>query len=211
VGDRLREQRHALWSPGRGRVKACGLDHMPSTKGIRSRRADARRAGRRTGDPRRRVLSRNHAPFPDIATLVRAGNRRAELLAVRAYRGRCPGVQPPPRRAEWTGASLADVPAEAGAGPDVVHIGFTAPDVTPSVEPQAASACARRVRDGGGARLLQCAERCHSRPDPRGRPATRAGSSRCRHTPRRSSTGPSSASKVMCHSCHTRGLGRSST
>jgi hypothetical protein len=31
-------------------------------------------------------------------------------------------------------ASLADVPAEAGAGPDVVHIGFTAPDVTPSVD-----------------------------------------------------------------------------
>jgi hypothetical protein len=26
------------------------------------------------------------------------------------------------------------VPAEAGAGPDVVHIGFTAPNVTPSVD-----------------------------------------------------------------------------
>jgi sulfite oxidase len=37
--------------------------------------------------------------------------------------------------AEWTGASLADVVAAAGTGPGVAHVAFTAPDVSPSVDP----------------------------------------------------------------------------
>lgn len=103
---------------------------------------------------------RNHGPIPDIdadgwhltvgghtltyadltalathgvtATLECAGNRRAELLAIRPMPGREPWAQCAISTAVWGGARLADVLAAAGIdhSPDA-HVAFTGADVTP--------------------------------------------------------------------------------
>jgi sulfite oxidase len=71
----------------------------------------------------------------EVATLVCAGNRRAELLAVRPIPGQLPWGPATIATAAWTGVSLADVLAAAGLGPDAAHVAFTAPDVAASVDP----------------------------------------------------------------------------
>jgi sulfite oxidase len=70
-----------------------------------------------------------------VATLVCAGNRRAELMTVRPIPGQVPWGPATISTAEWTGASLADVLATAGPGPGVAHVAFTAQDVSPIVDP----------------------------------------------------------------------------
>jgi sulfite oxidase len=78
-------------------------------------------------------LQQRFRPRTEVATLVCAGNRRAELLAVRDIPGQVPWGPATVSTAEWTGASLADVLAEAGPGAGAGHVAFTAPDVSPSV------------------------------------------------------------------------------
>jgi sulfite oxidase len=78
-------------------------------------------------------LQRRFRPRTEVATLVCAGNRRAELLAVRDIPGQVPWGPATISTAEWTGASLADVLAEARPGAGAAHVAFTAPDVSPSV------------------------------------------------------------------------------
>lgn len=69
----------------------------------------------------------------EVATLVCAGNRRAELLAVQDVPGQVPWGPATISTAEWTGVSLADVIAESGPGAGAAHVGFTASDVAPRV------------------------------------------------------------------------------
>jgi sulfite oxidase len=71
----------------------------------------------------------------EVATLVCAGDRRAELMTVRPIPGQVRWGPATISTAEWTGASLADVLATAGPGPGVAHVAFTAQDVSPSVDP----------------------------------------------------------------------------
>jgi sulfite oxidase len=78
---------------------------------------------------RRRFRSRT-----EVATLVCAGNRRAELLAVRPIPGQVPWGPATISTAAWTGVPLADVLAAAGLRPGAAHVVFTAPDVAPSVD-----------------------------------------------------------------------------
>jgi sulfite oxidase len=78
-------------------------------------------------------LQQRFRPRTEVATLVCAGNRRAELLAVRDIPGQVPWGPATISTAEWTGASLADVLAEARPGAGAAHVAFTAPDVSPSV------------------------------------------------------------------------------
>jgi sulfite oxidase len=70
----------------------------------------------------------------EVATLECAGNRRAELLAVRDIPGQVPWGPATISTAAWTGVSLADVLAAAGPRPVAAHVAFTAPDVSPSVD-----------------------------------------------------------------------------
>jgi sulfite oxidase len=71
----------------------------------------------------------------EVATLECAGNRRAELMAVRPIPGQVPWGPATISTAVWTGASLADVLAAAGVHPGAAHVAFLAPDVSPSVTP----------------------------------------------------------------------------
>jgi sulfite oxidase len=80
-------------------------------------------------------LQQQFRPRTEVATLACAGNRRAELMTVRPIPGQVPWGPATISTAEWTGASLADVVAAAGTGPGVAHVAFTAPDVSPSVDP----------------------------------------------------------------------------
>jgi sulfite oxidase len=70
-----------------------------------------------------------------VATLQCAGNRRAGLLAVRDIPGEIPWGVGAISTARWTGASLADVLAEARLRPDAAHVEFTAPDVASEARP----------------------------------------------------------------------------
>jgi sulfite oxidase len=79
-------------------------------------------------------LQQRFAHRTEIATLECAGNRRAELLAVRPIPGQVPWGPATISTATWTGVSLADVLAEAGPGAGAAHVAFTAPDVSPSVD-----------------------------------------------------------------------------
>jgi sulfite oxidase len=71
-----------------------------------------------------------------VATLACAGNRRSELLKVRAIPGKDPWGHGAISTAEWRGARLADVLESAGvhvrAG---LHVAFTAPDVAQEAVP----------------------------------------------------------------------------
>jgi sulfite oxidase len=74
------------------------------------------------------------------ATLVCAGNRRADLLKVRPIPGKEPWAHGAISTAEWRGARLADVLDAAGVRHDnesecALHVAFTAPDVAPEAVP----------------------------------------------------------------------------
>ncbi|MEU5204623.1 sulfite oxidase [Streptomyces pseudogriseolus] len=68
-------------------------------------------------------------------TLQCAGNRRADLTAVRAVPGETPWGPGALSTARFRGVRLADVLARAGLAPDAAHIAFHAPDVSPSADP----------------------------------------------------------------------------
>jgi DMSO/TMAO reductase YedYZ molybdopterin-dependent catalytic subunit len=79
-------------------------------------------------------LQARFAPRTEVATLVCAGNRRAELLA----------VQPIPGQVPWGPATISTAhgppPASAtcspaGPGPGAAHVALVAADVSPSVHP----------------------------------------------------------------------------
>ncbi|MFF9403242.1 MULTISPECIES: sulfite oxidase [unclassified Streptomyces] len=76
--------------------------------------------------------------FPErtvVATLQCAGNRRADLIEVRDIPGQVPWGPGAVSTAQWSGARLADVLAEAGVRPDAAHIAFTGADVSPQATP----------------------------------------------------------------------------
>jgi sulfite oxidase len=71
-----------------------------------------------------------------VATLVCAGNRRAELLGVRPIPGKDPWAHGAISTAEWRGVRLADVLAAAGVHRrDELHVEFLAPDVAQEARP----------------------------------------------------------------------------
>jgi sulfite oxidase len=71
-----------------------------------------------------------------VATLVCAGNRRAELLQVRPIPGKDPWAHGAISTAQWRGARLADVLDAAGVDhDDGLHAAFSAPDVAPEAVP----------------------------------------------------------------------------
>lgn len=71
-----------------------------------------------------------------VATLVCAGNRRAELLKVHPIPGKEPWAQGALSTAVWRGARLADVLQAAGVRADQgAHAAFAAPDVAPQASP----------------------------------------------------------------------------
>jgi sulfite oxidase len=78
-------------------------------------------------------LQQRFATRTEVATLECAGNRRAELLAVRPIPGQVPWGPATISTAAWTGVSLSEVLAEARPGAGAAHVAFTAPDVSPSV------------------------------------------------------------------------------
>jgi sulfite oxidase len=71
-----------------------------------------------------------------VATLACAGNRRAELLAVRPIPGKDPWGHGAISTAEWRGVRLADVLTAAGVHRgDGLHVEFLAPDVAQEARP----------------------------------------------------------------------------
>ncbi len=80
-------------------------------------------------------LRERHPAHSEVATLMCAGNRRADLDAVRAIPGEDlwgPGAI---STARWTGVRLADVLAEAGVRPGGAHVALSAPDVSELADP----------------------------------------------------------------------------
>ncbi|OKJ36486.1 sulfite oxidase [Streptomyces sp. CB01580] len=76
--------------------------------------------------------------FPErtvAATLQCAGNRRSDLIEVRDIPGQVPWGPGAISTAKWSGASLADVLAEAGVRPEAAHIAFTGADVSQRATP----------------------------------------------------------------------------
>ncbi|MET7395104.1 sulfite oxidase [Dactylosporangium sp. NPDC005572] len=69
------------------------------------------------------------------ATLLCAGNRRAELMAVRDIPGQTPWRSAAISTARWTGARLRDVLDAAGLHPDARHVAFTAADLITTLDP----------------------------------------------------------------------------
>ena len=79
-------------------------------------------------------LQRRFQPATVTATLMCAGNRRADLSALRAI----PGEQWGPSAistGSFTGVRLADVLAAAGVQPAAAHVEFSAPDLADEVQP----------------------------------------------------------------------------
>lgn len=71
-----------------------------------------------------------------VATLVCAGNRRAEMLKVRPIPGKEPWAHGAISTAEWRGVRLADILAAAGVHfQDGLHVAFEAPDVAREARP----------------------------------------------------------------------------
>jgi sulfite oxidase len=72
-----------------------------------------------------------------VATVQCAGNRRAELAAVRPIPGQVPWGAAAISTARWTGVTLADVLARAGLQPGAEHVAFEEADVAsrPSESP----------------------------------------------------------------------------
>jgi sulfite oxidase len=96
--------------------------------------------------------------FPEhslVATLVCAGNRRAELMRTRPIPGQLAWGPGAISTARWTGARLADVLAAAGLAPDTTHVAFTAPDVSQLADPpQPFGACIPVTKATAGEVLL---------------------------------------------------------
>jgi len=90
-----------------------------------------------------------------VATLVCAGNRRAELMRARPIPGQVAWGPGAVSTARWTGARLADVLAAAGLTPDTAHIAFTALDVSQLADPpQPFGACIPVTKATAGEVLL---------------------------------------------------------
>jgi len=71
-----------------------------------------------------------------VATLLCAGNRRAEMLRVRPIPGKDPWAHGAISTAEWRGVRLADVLVAAGVHvEDGLHVAFEAPDVAQEARP----------------------------------------------------------------------------
>ena len=70
-----------------------------------------------------------------VATLQCAGNRRAEMAAVREIVGEDPWQRCATSTARWVGVALTDVLAAAGVGPAARHVAFGAPDVSSLAHP----------------------------------------------------------------------------
>jgi len=68
-------------------------------------------------------------------TLQCAGNRRADLMAVRDIPGEAPWGPGATGTARWAGAALADVLAAAGIDPAARHVGFTGADHSEEADP----------------------------------------------------------------------------
>ena len=81
-------------------------------------------------------LTTRFAAHSVVATLACAGNRRAELLKVRAIPGKDPWEHGAISTAQWTGTRLSDVLESAlvhhGEG---LHVAFAAPDVAAEARP----------------------------------------------------------------------------
>jgi sulfite oxidase len=69
------------------------------------------------------------------ATLQCAGNRRADLIAIRDIPGEAPWGPGATGTATWSGASLADVLALAGPTAQAAHVGFEGADLCGEAEP----------------------------------------------------------------------------
>lgn len=80
-------------------------------------------------------LQRDFTAVTLPATLQCAGNRRAELQAVRPVPGEAPWGVGATSTATWTGARLADVLAAVGVGAGAAHVEFLAPDVATDARP----------------------------------------------------------------------------
>ena len=80
-------------------------------------------------------LRRRFPQHSVVATLMCAGNRRAELMQARPIPGQIGWGPGAVSTAEWTGARLADVLAEAGLLPGAAHIAFTGQDVSQQADP----------------------------------------------------------------------------
>ncbi|MGV0635494.1 molybdopterin-dependent oxidoreductase [Mycolicibacillus trivialis] len=84
----------------------------------------------------RAALSTRFRAHEVVATLACAGNRRAELAAVRPLPGKEPWQQGALSTAVWRGARLADVLRAADVDPGAdLHVAFTAPDVSTIPDP----------------------------------------------------------------------------
>lgn len=70
-----------------------------------------------------------------VATVQCAGNRRADLQAVRPIPGETPWGSGAISTARWTGVSLADVLAAAGPRTGAGHVEFAAPDMAADARP----------------------------------------------------------------------------
>ena len=81
-------------------------------------------------------LTSRFTAYSVVATLVCAGNRRAEMLKVRPIPGKDPWAHGAISTAEWRGARLADILDAAGVRrEDGLHVAFNAPDVAPEASP----------------------------------------------------------------------------
>jgi sulfite oxidase len=81
-------------------------------------------------------LTAEFAAHSVVATLTCAGNRRAELVEVRAIPGKDPWAHGAISTARWRGARLADVLEAAGVRrTEGLHVAFAAPDVAPEAVP----------------------------------------------------------------------------
>ena len=85
-------------------------------------------------------LTTRFAAHDIVATLMCAGNRRAELLTVRPIVGKEPWAQAAISTARWRGARLGDVLAAAGVRADGrpdgrMYVAFTAADVAAGLSP----------------------------------------------------------------------------
>lgn len=69
------------------------------------------------------------------ATLQCAGNRRAELMAVRDIPGEAPWDVGAISTARWTGVRLRDVLDDAGITDEATHVAFDAPDLASEADP----------------------------------------------------------------------------
>jgi sulfite oxidase len=89
-------------------------------------------------EPLRMSLADLQADFPHrelVATLQCAGNRRADLMAVREIPGEAPWGPGATGTARWTGAALADVLAAAGLRDEAAFIEFIGADVSEEASP----------------------------------------------------------------------------